>query len=242
MSWFSRRSREQPANPPPEPEPNQPPTPPPSELRIDQPTSSYGPPTLNIPGLGTEAGGGLNLPSMSGGKLYDPYEGISAATIGRKQAFKLPERPEFVFEEEAAVRRRGWSENLQFYTGLGYLIGGGIGVAAGTYNYATVKPDIPLDTWKLKANRLLNNSGSLAKPFGNGCGIIGLYFASLESYLANALDLPDVPDAANTVAAGAISGALFRSPRGPRQAAAAAVVGAIGGGSIAALRTVFPSL
>eukprot|EP00967_Tisochrysis_lutea_P000111 scaffold149_cov15-Tisochrysis_lutea.AAC.1 len=84
--------------------------------------------------------------------------------------------------------------------------------------------------------------GSLAKPFGNGCGIIGLYFASLESYLANALDLPDVPDAVNTVAAGAISGALFRSPRGPRQAAAAAVVGAIGGGSIAALRTVFPSL
>jgi hypothetical protein len=49
--------------------------------------------------------------------------GISAATIGRKQAFTLPERPEFVFEEEAAVRRRGWGENLQFYTGMGYLLG-----------------------------------------------------------------------------------------------------------------------
>jgi len=34
-----------------------------------------------------------------------------------------------------------------------------MGVSAGVYNYATVKPEIPLDTWKLKANRLLNNSG-----------------------------------------------------------------------------------
>ena len=88
----------------------------------------------------------------------------------------------------------------------------------------------------------LPHAGSLAKPFGNSCGIIGLYFASIESCLVNLLDLPDVPDAANSVAAGAATGALFRSPRGPRQAAAAAVVGMVGGGTIAALRTVFPSL
>lgn len=41
----------------------------------------------------------------------------------RKQVFKLPDRPEFLFEEEAAIRRRGWGENLQFYTGLGYITG-----------------------------------------------------------------------------------------------------------------------
>jgi hypothetical protein len=68
-----------------------------------------------------------NLPSLTvtpstSGKLYDPYEGLSG--IGRKGvAFKLPEQPEFVFEEEAAVRRRGWTENLQFYTGTCYLLG-----------------------------------------------------------------------------------------------------------------------
>lgn len=38
-------------------------------------------------------------------------------------------------------------------------VGGGIGVSAGLYNYATVTPEIPLNTWKLKANRVLNNSG-----------------------------------------------------------------------------------
>jgi len=114
--------------------------------------------------------------------------------------------PQFVFDEEASVRRRGWTENLQFYTGVGYLAGGSsvalferhrrttaqprctadewiertcpshpwaavaggsVGVANGVYNYATVKPEIPLDTLKLKANRLLNASG---KPSWIGWG------------------------------------------------------------------------
>lgn len=50
-------------------------------------------------------------------------EGISSALGGRKAVFQLPEGPEFVFQEETAAKRRGWSENLQFYTGLGYLGG-----------------------------------------------------------------------------------------------------------------------
>lgn len=50
-------------------------------------------------------------------------EGISSALGGRKAVFQLPEGPEFVFQDEAVVKRRGWSENLQFYTGVGYLGG-----------------------------------------------------------------------------------------------------------------------
>lgn len=38
-------------------------------------------------------------------------------------AYKLPQQPEFLFSEEAAVHRRSWSENLTFYTGSGYLSG-----------------------------------------------------------------------------------------------------------------------
>jgi import inner membrane translocase subunit TIM23 len=103
-------------------------------------------------------------------------------------------------------------------------------------------------------------TGSKAKPFGNSMAVMGLYFASFESYLVNTFD--DVPNSMNTVAAGelvwlgscdtlmdtlpldagALSGALFRSPRGPRQAAAAGLVGAVAGLGISALRTVFPSL
>jgi hypothetical protein len=68
----------------------------------------------------TAASTSLSPPSD---KLYDPYEGISSALGGKKAAFRLPQGPEFVFAEEAAVHRRSWGENLQYYTGLGYLGG-----------------------------------------------------------------------------------------------------------------------
>jgi import inner membrane translocase subunit TIM23 len=74
-------------------------------------------------------------------------EGISSALGGRKAAFELPEGPEFVFQEEAAAKRRSWGENMQFYTGVGYLGGGATGFAVGGYRYLH------------KANRLLNTSG-----------------------------------------------------------------------------------
>jgi len=54
--------------------------------------------------------------------------------------------------------------------------------------------------------------------------VLGLLFASFESfagYMANG----QIPDEANTLLAGGATGALYRSVRGPRQAAAAAVVG-----------------
>lgn len=65
----------------------------------------------------------LDVSSQQTTRLYNPYDGLSAAVGAKPHAFKLPTGPEFVFEEEAAVRRRGWTENLQFYTGLGYLSG-----------------------------------------------------------------------------------------------------------------------
>jgi hypothetical protein len=101
------------------------------------PSSSFGPPSINSSSINpsSSALGSMSFPGaggMSGGaggehsaRLYDPYEGISQAvgTGMRKQIFKLPQQPEFLFEEEATVRRRGWGENLQFYTGLGYISG-----------------------------------------------------------------------------------------------------------------------
>jgi hypothetical protein len=56
-------------------------------------------------------------------RLYDPYEGLGVVVGGKKMMFELPAAPEFVFQEEAAARKRSWGENLQFYTGLGYLGG-----------------------------------------------------------------------------------------------------------------------
>eukprot|EP00879_Flechtneria_rotunda_P019799 GHRR01020811.1.p1 GENE.GHRR01020811.1~~GHRR01020811.1.p1 ORF type:complete len:159 (+),score=33.38 GHRR01020811.1:171-647(+) len=96
-------------------------------------------------------------------RLYDPYEGISSAIGGRRAAFELPQGPEFVFQEEAAAKRRSWGENLQFYTGVGYLGGGATGFAVGGYRYLHLPNEPAFNTMKLKANRLLNTSGALSR-------------------------------------------------------------------------------
>ncbi|GLC37315.1 hypothetical protein PLESTB_001137100 [Pleodorina starrii] len=176
------------------------------------------------------------------GRLYNPYEGLTAQVGPTKHVFRLPEGPEFVFEEEASVRRRDWTQHLQFYCGGGYLAGGVVGVACGLYKFAVDKPEIVTDTLKLKTNRLLNTTGSFARPFSNSCGILGLYFSGFESLYVYQLEQYGLPDSVSTLLAGFTSGALFRLPRGPRQAVVAGAVGVAAAGGITALRKVFPSL
>uniref|UniRef100_A0A383W644 Mitochondrial import inner membrane translocase subunit TIM22 n=1 Tax=Tetradesmus obliquus TaxID=3088 RepID=A0A383W644_TETOB len=204
--------------------------------------------------------GGFEPPN----RLYDPYADISTAMGGRRAAFQLPEGPEFVFQEEAAARRRGWTENLQFYTGIGYLGGGATGFAIGGYRYLNLPADQAFSTAKLKANRLINTSGSLGKRMACSSAILGLYFSTSESYIGYLADgrVPDeactvaaggesyigyltdgrVPDEACTVAAGFFAAGLFRSVRGPKAAAIAGTVGAVAAGGLAAARQYFPSL
>uniref|UniRef100_A0A383W565 Mitochondrial import inner membrane translocase subunit TIM23 n=1 Tax=Tetradesmus obliquus TaxID=3088 RepID=A0A383W565_TETOB len=181
--------------------------------------------------------GGFEPPN----RLYDPYADISTAMGGRRAAFQLPEGPEFVFQEEAAARRRGWTENLQFYTGIGYLGGGATGFAIGGYRYLNLPADQAFSTAKLKANRLINTSGSLGKRMACSSAILGLYFSTSESYIGYLAD-GRVPDEACTVAAGFFAAGLFRSVRGPKAAAIAGTVGAVAAGGLAAARQYFPSL
>lgn len=182
-----------------------------------------------------------SLSSIGRERLYDPYEGVSQAIGGKKLVFQLPAGPEFVFAEEAAVHRRSWTENLQFYAGLGYVLGGSTGLAAGAYKTVRTIHEIPATSVKLRTNRLLNTSGSLGRSFGNAAGVLGLYFATFETYFAY-LSNGRAPDILNTTAAGFATSALFRSPRGPRVAAVAGCVGAMGGLAITGLRYYFPSL
>lgn len=174
-------------------------------------------------------------------RLYDPYEGISSALGGKKAVFQLPEGPEFVFQDEAVAKRRGWSENLQFYTGLGYLGGGATGFAIGGYRYLNLPADPAFTTLKLKTNRLINTSGSIGRRMACSSAVLGLYFSISESYLT---DLADgrVPDDLCTMAAGFVSAGLFRSPRGPKAAAIAGTVGALAAAGLAGARQYFPSM
>ena len=130
--------------------------------------------------------------------------------------------------EEKSVKRRSWSENLTYYTGVAYLggaaVGGGLGV------YAAMQSRASASTTRLQVNRLLNTAGASGRLYGNSVGVMGLYFSSSESVLLSQLERQGIPDAVSTLGAGFLTGALYRVSRGPRPAAVAGVVGSAGAG------------
>ncbi|KAL4545083.1 hypothetical protein Ndes2526B_g02199 [Nannochloris sp. 'desiccata'] len=112
-------------------------------------------------------------------RLYNPYEGLGAALDRRdvKGPYRLPKEPEFLFIEEAAAHRRSWSENLTYYTGVGYLSGAVLGGGVGAYRaistpvtLATAEGGLP--SQRLRINQLLNTSGKLGRSAGNALGIV----------------------------------------------------------------------
>ncbi len=202
--------------------------------------------------------GDFSTPSFSDdeSRFYNPYAGIQAALDKRdvKQGFKLPSSPEFLFSEESTVQRRSWSENLTYYTGAGYLTGAFAGGGVGAYkvlgpgslgdaaqSVAGVASSQSNLSQRMRVNQVLNSSGKLGRSAGNALGVLGLLFSSSESFY---LYLNDriLPEDLMTVAAGATTGAIFRSVRGPRQALAAGAVGGIFASVLLGLRTALPGL
>lgn len=135
------------------------------------------------------------------------------------------------------MHRRSWSENLTYYTGLGYLSGALLGGGAGAYQSVAAPVAIAgvQTTQRLRLNQLLNTSGKLGRSAGNSLGILGLLFASFESLYGYVND-GFLPDESATLGAGATTGALYRSVRGPRQAAAAGAIGLVAASSLLAGR------
>ncbi|CAI9280973.1 unnamed protein product [Lactuca saligna] len=151
-------------------------------------------------------------------RLYNPYQDLK---VPAQTLYKLPTSPEYLFQEESIAQRRSWSENLTYYTGIGYL--GGAVLGAGKGLVEGVKASEAGDTMKLRVNRILNASGHSGRQIGNRAGVIGLLYAGLESGMVHIRDTDDI---INSVVAGLGTGALYKAAAGPRSAA---VAGAIGG-------------
>lgn len=84
--------------------------------------------------------------------------------------------------------------------------GGATGFLIGGYSYLRSPPDPALSSLKLRANRLINMSGSLGRRFACASAILGLYFACFESYVFSTVD-GRLPDAACTAIAGGVGAA-----------------------------------
>lgn len=173
-------------------------------------------------------GGDLRPPAeaLPAGRQYSPYAGLPGGfdPSFSKALLSLPDAPEFVFSEEALMKRRSWSENLTYVTGVAYCAGSVGGGAAGAA--AVLRSPLPVGaegSLKLRVNRLLNGGGRAGRAAGNTAGVAGLLYSSLDSALSASRG---THDGWNTLAAGVGTGALYKLPAGAR---AAAVWGAGGG-------------
>ncbi|EFJ20647.1 hypothetical protein SELMODRAFT_108321 [Selaginella moellendorffii] len=156
---------------------------------------------------------------------YSPYSELFGAMD--QHLYKLPTTPEFLFSEEATFQRRSLGENIQYYTGCGYLGGAVAGGAKGLVD--GVRQIESGDTAKLRVNRLLNSSGHTGRMMGNKIGIVGLMYAGMES---GAWYLRKSDDLLNSVAAGLATGAFYKAAAGPRTAAIAGALGAMAAGGM----------
>lgn len=126
---------------------------------------------------------------------------------------------------QSALPSRGWSDDLQYGTGVTYLsalsVGGAWGLVEGlNRSPANASP-------KLRLNSVLNSITRRGPFFGNSAGVVALVYNIVNSTLGS---WRGKHDSANSVAAGAISGMLFKSTRGlrPMMISGGLVAGAAG--------------
>jgi import inner membrane translocase subunit TIM23 len=221
MSHFWRRDDS--AAPQAAPPPSAPPSPPAFDASVsgkalEAESDAFRPPSDM---LGAAAGGS--------GRLYSPYAGLAGTfdpTISRA-LLELPDAPEFVFSEEAAIHRRTWSENLTYVTGVAYVAGALAGGAYGVSRGVSAPLPPSAEATKLRLNRVLNSGGKSGRTMGNATGVAGLIFSSLDSLTSH---FRGEHDSLNTILAGAGTGALYKAPSGPRAAAVWGAGGALLGG------------
>lgn len=111
----------------------------------------------------------------------------------------------------SALPSRGWSDDLCYGTGSTYLagltIGGAWGLAEGlSRTPANAAP-------KLRLNGVLNSITRRGPFLGNSAGVVAMVYNGLNSMIGYGRGKHD---AANSIAAGALSGMIFKSTRGTR--------------------------
>lgn len=110
----------------------------------------------------------------------------------------------------SALPSRGWSDDLCYGTGVTYLsaltLGGAWGLQEGLRRSATQPP-------KLRLNSVLNAVTRRGPFLGNSAGVIAMVYNGFNSFIGH---MRGKHDSANSIAAGALSGMLFKSTRGIR--------------------------
>lgn len=120
-----------------------------------------------------------------------------------------------------AVPSRGWSDDLCYGTGTTYLsglaVGGLLGAREGFFRPLGV--DNP--TFRLRLNAVLNQVTRRGSFFGNSAGVVALIYNLVDASIDGVRGKHDIYGA---VAAGGVSGALFKCTAGVRPMAVASTI------------------
>lgn len=109
---------------------------------------------------------------------------------------------------QSFIPSRGFTDDLCYGTGITYLsalaVGGAWGLQEGLRRSSGQPP-------KLRLNSVLNSVTRRGPFLGNSAGVIAICYNCFNSYIGY---LRGKHDAANSIAAGGLSGMLFKSTRG----------------------------
>ncbi|KAJ4291638.1 Mitochondrial import inner membrane translocase subunit tim23 [Kalmusia sp. IMI 367209] len=135
---------------------------------------------------------------------------------------------------QSALPSRGWSDDLCYGTGISYLsaltVGGAWGLAEGLQkNPATMPP-------RLRLNGVLNAVTRRGPFLGNSAGVVAMVYNGFNSTIGYYRGKHDVT---NSVVAGGLSGAIFKSTRGVRPMMISSGIVASVAGSWALFRKVY---
>ncbi|KAG9018889.1 Mitochondrial import inner membrane translocase subunit tim23 [Tulasnella sp. 427] len=161
---------------------------------------------------------------------FDPSRLHPMAAIGDKLDYLLLEDDKTSALPGAGtpLPTRGWNDDLCYGTGTTYLAGLGVGGLWG-FREGAFRP-LAVSTPRLRINSILNSVTRRGTFIGNSAGVLALIYngigASIDAYRGE-------HDQWGSMAAGAITGALFKSTAGikPMFAAATLMTGLAGGWS-----------
>jgi len=152
----------------------------------------------------------LNTPGAFDPASLHPLSGIDQGTLDYLSLddSTLSDLP----GARSALPSRGWSDDLCYGTGITYLsalsVGGAWGLAEGLNRLPASSPP------KLRLNSALNAVTRRGPFLGNSAGVLAMVYNGFNSTIGY---YRGKHDTMNSVSAGFLSGALFKSTRGPQQ-------------------------
>jgi import inner membrane translocase subunit TIM23 len=137
----------------------------------------------------------------------------------------------------SALPSRGWSDDLCYGTGVSYLtalcVGGAWGLQEGLAKNPASMP------FRLRLNGVLNSVTRRGPFLGNSAGVVAMVYNGINSTIGAVRGKHDM---SNSILAGALSGAIFKSTKGVRpMMISSGIVASIAGAWAITRKVVFES-